>query len=82
MPWSNDATIHSLRLAYNAALTAHAGCARALLEASMRGDTPTAALVETERHAKLQLEESRKKLHDAMKRAIAGPLGSEPSLTE
>ena len=70
MPWSNDKTVRLLRLAYNAAVAAHAGSARALLEAAMRGDTPTAELVERERRAKAKLEESRKQLHEAMARAV------------
>ena len=72
MPWNKDAAIQSLRLTYNATVSAHAACSRALTEATLRGDVPTPALVEAERKAKLRLDEARVKLHRAMASAISG----------
>ena len=72
MPWTKDAAIRSLRLTYNAAVSAHAACSRALAEATLRGDVPTPALVEAERKAKLRLEEARARLHQAMANALSG----------
>ena len=72
MPWNKDAAIQTLRLTYNAAVSAHAACSRALAEATLRGDVPTPTLVEAERNAKQRLEEARRKLHQAMAAAIGG----------
>ena len=72
MPWNNDAAIQSLRLTYNAAVSAHAACSRALAEATLRGDVSTPTLEEAARKAKLRLEEARTNLHQAMARAING----------
>ena len=72
MPWNDDRSIQSLRLTYNAAVTAHRACARALTEATLRGDVPAAPLVEAEQKAKARLEEARTKLHQAMSKAISG----------
>jgi hypothetical protein len=72
MPWSKDAVIQSLRLTYNAAVSAHFACSRALAEATLRGDVPTAPLVEAEQKAKARLEEVRANLHRAMVSAISG----------
>jgi hypothetical protein len=72
MPWNDDRSIQSLRLTYNAAVTAHRACARALAEATLRGDVPSAPLLEAEQKAKARLEEARAKLHQAMSNAIGG----------
>jgi hypothetical protein len=72
MPWNKDAVIQSLRLTYNAAVSAHLACSRALTEATSRGDIPTLPLVEAEQKAKVRLEEVRAKLHRAMVSAISG----------
>ena len=37
MPWANNAAIQSLRLQYNAALTAHSAAKRTLMEAMIDG---------------------------------------------
>jgi hypothetical protein len=66
MCWSNDPNIHALRLKYNAAVTAHAECSRALTEATMSGVTPLAALVEADRQALDRMEDARAKLYEAM----------------
>lgn len=71
MPWSDDET-RALRLRYNAAQAAHADAARALTEACIRGNVPTADLIESERQAKSVLEGARRSLHEAMSRAIRG----------
>lgn len=71
MPWTDDAAVRSIRLAYNAALAAHSSCARALNEATMRGEIPTSELIEAEKRALKQLNEAREKLHAAMASAIA-----------
>ena len=77
MPWNDDQSMQSLRLTYNAALTAHRACARAVTEATLRGDIPTAALVDAERTSKARLERARTNLHRAMTNAISGG-DSEP----
>jgi hypothetical protein len=71
MPWNDDDT-RALRLRYNAAQAAHADAGRVLTEAVIRGDVPTADLVESERQAKHVLEAARRNLHEAMSRAIRG----------
>jgi hypothetical protein len=78
MPWNDDVAMQALRLTYNAAVSAHMACVRALTEATLRGDVPDPTLVEAERTAKLRLTEARKKLHDAMAHAITGS-DTEPS---
>jgi hypothetical protein len=72
MPWQIDPAMQTLRLTYNAAVAAYADASRALAEALMRGDSPTAHVIETERKAKLRLDEARRKLHQAMKSGITG----------
>jgi hypothetical protein len=79
MPWNDDRSIQSLRLTYNAAVTAHRSCARAVNEATLRGDVPAAALVEAERKARARLEEARAKLHQAMSKAISGGDAGPPA---
>jgi hypothetical protein len=70
MPWNSDPAIQALRLTYNAAVDAHSGCARAVTDAVLRGEEPSAALLEVEAKAKATLSEARKKLHAAMARAM------------
>jgi hypothetical protein len=72
MPWNNDAVTNALRLAYNAAVAAHADRSRALTEALMQGAQPTPELVEAEAKARVHLNAARKKLHSAMALAIRG----------
>jgi hypothetical protein len=78
MPWNGEQAIQTLRLRYNAAVSAHAACLRTLTEATLRGDVPDPALVEAERTAKQRLAEARAKLHRAMAQAITGA-ETEPS---
>jgi len=70
MPWNSDPTMQALRLTYNAAVAAHAACARALSEAVLRGDQPTPDLVKAEARAKARLSEARERLHTAMAAAM------------
>jgi hypothetical protein len=81
MPWNNDPAMQALRLTYNAAVDAHATCSRALTECVIRGEQPSASLVEAEARAKARLSEARTRLHDAMAQAMsgdAGPKSPEP----
>jgi hypothetical protein len=71
MPWSNDTTVQSLRLKYNAAVAAHQSCAQALAEAGLAGNVPTEGLVEKEARARAELDRARQQLHAAMA-AVAG----------
>jgi len=66
----NDPTTQSLRLKYNAALSAHAACSRTLTEATMRGEIPSPTLVDAEARARVAMEDARAKLFAAM--TIAG----------
>jgi hypothetical protein len=66
MPWSKDPDVQTLRSKYNVAVSAHAECSRALIEATMSGAAPLPALVAAERKARLRMEEARQKLYDAM----------------
>lgn len=66
MPWSHDPSVQALRLTYNAAIAAHAACARVLTEASIRGETPSHAAMEAEVAARARLDDARSKLHAAM----------------
>ena len=75
---AKDATLQSLRLKYNAALAAHQGCVRALMDASVAG-TPPAALVENEARARLELDRVRDGLLAAMTEAITGHTAGEPA---
>ena len=72
MPWSHDPWVQTLRLTYNAAVGAHAACARAITDATIRGEIPSAQLLESENTARLRLDEARAKLHAAMATALAG----------
>ena len=76
MPWANNATIQSLRMHYNAALTAHSDAKRNLLEAMIDGTSPLPELIATEAKAKASLEDIRAKLLAEMTKAITG--GAEP----
>lgn len=71
MPWANNSTIDSLRMQYNAALSAHRDRHRAVIEARMQGSL-SPALVENETRARQHLEEIRANLLAAMTRAIIG----------
>jgi hypothetical protein len=66
MPWSHDEAIRTLRLSYNAAVSAHADCMRKLTEAAIRGEAPSAAQVQAEASARAYLDSAREKLHTAM----------------
>jgi hypothetical protein len=72
MPWNTDPETQALRLTYNAAVSAHSERARAITAALLRGEQPTAELVEAEAKARAALDEARAKLHAAMSRAMAG----------
>ena len=76
MPWTNSPEIQSLRLQYNAALTAHSASKRTLLEAMINGATPLPELIAAEAKAKALLEDVRAKLLAAMTKAINS--GAEP----
>ena len=70
MPWIDDPTIRSLRLAYNAAVAGHSACFRALSELVMRGEQPSSTAIEAEAAAKARMVEARRRLHAAMARAM------------
>jgi hypothetical protein len=76
MKSANDTTVQSLRLKYNAALAAHQGCLRALMDATMAGTDP-AALVDNEARARLELDRVRDQLLAAMTEAITGRKAGE-----
>ena len=78
MPWTNNASIQSLRLQYNAALTAHKASRQAVVDAKMDGATPAASLIETERKANALLAEIRAKLLAEMTTAITGGTDVQP----
>ena len=63
MPWSHDPTVQTLRLTYNAAVGAHAACARAITDATMRGEIPSQQLLESENKARLRFNSARKAAH-------------------
>ena len=73
MPWKHDPNMQSLRLTYNAAVTAHAEHARALTEALIRSETAPAELIEAEAQARHQKEMARRQLHAAMARNLGPP---------
>jgi hypothetical protein len=70
MPWNDDSEIQALRLMYNATVSAHASCARALTEATMRGDAPADSAIEAEAKARERMEQARAQLYAAMARAL------------
>jgi hypothetical protein len=72
MPWNDDSGIRSLRLAYNAAVSAHSSRLRALTEVVMRGDQASRVLIGAEAAAKFRVLEAREKLHAAMAAAMSG----------
>jgi len=72
MPWNDDQAVQALRMTYNAAVSAHAGCSRALTDAALRGERPSPEMVEAEAKARARLDEARDRLHAAMARAAAG----------
>ena len=76
MPWTNNAVIQSLRLQYNAALSAHSAAKRTLLDAMIDGATPLPELIAAEVKAKAVLEDVRAKLLAEMTKAINS--GAEP----
>jgi len=78
MPWTNSPEIQSLRLQYNAALTAHSAAKRALLDAMIHGATPLPELIEAEAKAKAALEVLRAKLLAEMTKAITAGSENEP----
>ena len=78
MPWESGPATQSLRLTYNAALTAHQDCARAVRLAVIEGLDPSHAVVEAETKARRQLDEARHKLLGGMSKAMTGGVKSEP----
>jgi hypothetical protein len=72
MPWANNRTIDSLRMLYNAALSAHRDRHRVLIEARIQGVPIPLAAVEDEMRARQQLEEARAKLLAAITKAVNG----------
>jgi hypothetical protein len=70
VPWSDDPEIQKLRLTYNAAVAAHAHCARAITEALMGGQSPSQAATEAEAKARARMHDTRAQLHMAMARAL------------
>ena len=78
MPWSHDRSIQSRRLTYNAAVTAHADCSRALTQARMSGQTPSPELVDAEARARIRLDDLRTQLLAAMAYAITGGIDADP----
>jgi hypothetical protein len=70
MPWNDDPAMHALRLTYNAAVTAHAGCSRALTDVALRGEPAPAHMIEAEAKARVRLAEARERLHSAMTLAM------------
>ena len=79
MPWNDDPSMQALRLAYNAAVSAHANCARALTESALRGDIATQDAVAAEAKARAALNQARSDLHAAMARAITGQVPEKPA---
>ena len=74
MPWRDNSGIRSLRLAYNAALSAHSSRLRVLTEVMLRGDRASPLLIGAEAAAKARVIEARQKLHAAMAAAMNEPL--------
>jgi hypothetical protein len=72
MPWNDAPTIHALRMTYNAAVAAHAGCTRALTRVALNGEQPQPDMVAAEAKAKVCLVQAREKLHTAMALAMGG----------
>jgi hypothetical protein len=72
MPWNDDPVIRALRLTYNAAVSAHADCSRALTDTALRGERAPQEMVEAEARARVRLADAREKLHAAMAIAM-GP---------
>jgi hypothetical protein len=75
MPWNDDPAVQALRMTYNAAVSAHSGCAKALTDAALRGEAPSLQMVEAEAKARARLDEARDRLHAAMALAAAGKKG-------
>jgi hypothetical protein len=78
MPWANNAVIQSLRMQYNAALTAHKASRLALMDASIGGATPSAEMVDAEVKSSALLEKVRAKLLAEMTKAIVGHSDGQP----
>jgi hypothetical protein len=78
LPWTNNATIESLRLRYNVALTAYHASKRALIAAASGGGTPSPELVETEKACRATMDDVRAKLLAAMTVAITGGVEPKP----
>jgi hypothetical protein len=76
MPSNNDRAMDALRITYNAAVTAHAGCTRALTAVALRGEQAPSDMLEAEAKARIHLTEARARLHSAMARAMAGKRSS------
>jgi hypothetical protein len=77
---SHDAALQELRLRYRAAYTAYQACARAVSEATMSGNGPSAAQLEQEAKAEAQLTKVRTDLLAAMAKSGGdqAPPNSEP----
>jgi len=73
--------LQTLRLKYNVAWGVHEECMRAITTVRLRGEQPTAVLVDREARAKQALEYAREQLRIGMTESIAGhhPIQSEPS---
>lgn len=72
MPWNDASNMQSLRMTYNAAVSAHASCTRALTQVALSGQQPPPDMVAAEARAKTRLVEAREKLHTAMALAMVG----------
>ena len=81
MKSANDTDLQSWRLKYNAALAAHQGTLRTLMQATMAG-TPPAAVVENEARARLELDRVRDRLLTAITEAITGHKAGEAPTNE
>jgi hypothetical protein len=71
MPRTDDPAMQSLRLTYNAAVSAHADCSRVLTDAALRGELPSQAEIDAGAKARDTMNDARAHLHLAMTRAIA-----------
>ena len=77
MPWMNDPKIDALLQAYNAAISAHHGADRALLDAGMAGQAPTADMLAAEANARADLTNVRDRLLAAVNDAMADHAAAE-----
>jgi hypothetical protein len=59
--------VRRLRIAYTAAVRAHANCLRELALASLRGEPPSPTAAAAETKARVQMESARRLLYAAMR---------------